>query len=107
MPGAMSPPDSWTWVSLRAPSSVAIPGEWGQPRREVRSFGTMTRGLLELGYWLREGGCAHLAIESTACFGKPIYNLLEESFTPPVVKRPAPEGGSSCNKDGKDADPFP
>jgi transposase len=47
---------------------------------EVRRFGTMTRDLLELGDWLREAGCTHIAIESTGVFWKPIFNVLGSEF---------------------------
>ena len=47
---------------------------------EVRRFGTMTRDLLELGDWLREAGCTHIAIESTGVFWKPIFNVLGDEF---------------------------
>jgi len=47
---------------------------------EVRTFGTFTRELLELSDWLAQGGCSHVAMESTGVYWKPIYNLLEASF---------------------------
>lgn len=53
----------------------------GEPRQEVRGFSTMTTGLLELGDWLGEAGCTHVAMESTGSFRKPVYNILEDSFT--------------------------
>ena len=56
---------------------LLTPGERGQPRREVRSFGTTTRSLLELGDWLATAGCTHVPMESTGSYWKPIYNLLE------------------------------
>ncbi|HLC30237.1 MAG TPA: IS110 family transposase [Dehalococcoidia bacterium] len=56
------------------------PGQGGQPEREVRSFSTMTRGLLELADWLQTAGCTHVAMASTGSFWKPLYNLLEGSF---------------------------
>jgi transposase len=47
---------------------------------EVRRFGTMTHDLLELGDWLKEAGCTHIAIESTGVFWKPIFNVLGSEF---------------------------
>lgn len=55
-------------------------GQGRQAHREVRSFSTMTRGLLDLGDWLAAAGCTHVAMESTGAYWKPIYNLLEGSF---------------------------
>ncbi len=48
--------------------------------KETRTFGTMTRELLDLSDWLREQGVTHLAMESTGVFWKPIYNILEGQF---------------------------
>jgi transposase len=45
--------------------------------KELRTVGTMTADLLELIAWLRERGCQKVAMESTGCYWKPIYNLLE------------------------------
>jgi transposase len=60
---------------------LLIPGRRGQPEREVRSFSTTTRGLLELMDWLGSAGCTHVAMESTGSYWRPIYNILEDSFT--------------------------
>jgi len=53
---------------------LAVPG-----RKEVRTFGTMTRDLLALGDWLLSEGCTHVAMEATGVYWKPVYNLLEGS----------------------------
>lgn len=45
--------------------------------QEIRSFGTMTGNLRELCGWLRENGCEMIAMESTASYWKPLYNLFE------------------------------
>jgi transposase len=58
-----------------------IPDARGRPQKEVRTFGTMTGELLQLSDWLTEGGVTHVAMESTGVYWKPVYNLLEESFT--------------------------
>jgi transposase len=46
-------------------------------KRTVRTFGTMTQDLLELGDWLLEAGCPVVVMESTGVYWKPIYNVLE------------------------------
>lgn len=51
----------------------------------VRTFGTTTKALLDLVAWLLHFAVTHVAIESTGEFWKPIYNLLEGSFTVLVV----------------------
>lgn len=47
---------------------------------EVRTFETTTKGLLELGDWLRESDCTHVAMESTGVYWKPVWHVLEEEF---------------------------
>jgi transposase len=49
-------------------------------RREVRTFSTMTSGLLELSEWLEQHGCTHVAMEATGVYWKPVWHLLEGSF---------------------------
>ena len=60
---------------------VITPGAGGKPQKEIRSFGTMTGELLVLSDWLRAKGVTHVAMESTGVYWKPLYNLLEASFT--------------------------
>ncbi len=47
--------------------------------QEVREFGATTKELLELADWLKDGGCQMVAMESTASYWKPLYNILESS----------------------------
>ena len=46
-------------------------------KQEIRDFGATTRELLEMADWLKEGGCEMAAMESTASYWKPLYNILE------------------------------
>lgn len=48
-------------------------------KQEIREFGATTRELLELADWLKEGNCEMVAMESTASYWKPLYNILESS----------------------------
>ena len=48
-------------------------------KQEIREFGATTRELLELADWLKNGGCEMVAMESTASYWKPLYNILESS----------------------------
>ena len=50
-------------------------------RKEIRTFGTMTEGLLHLGDWLTREGCTHVAIESTG-------GVLESGVQPLSTQRP-------------------
>ena len=52
-----------------------------RPRRETRSFGTLTDELEALREWLRSQGVTHVAMESTGVYWKPIFNVLEPVFT--------------------------
>lgn len=49
----------------------------GKVHKEVRTFGTFTRDLLELGDWLSKEGVRHAAMESTGVFWKPVFNVLQ------------------------------
>jgi transposase len=53
----------------------------GKVTHEVRTFGTTTSELLALADWLASCGCTHVAMESTGVFWKPVWHVLEESFT--------------------------
>lgn len=69
-------------VHKRSVVACRLVGEPGAaPHKETRTFGTMTRDLLELSDWLAEGGVTHVAMESTGVYWKPVYNVLEGSFT--------------------------
>ena len=48
-------------------------------RHEIREFGATTRELLEMADWLKENDCQMAAMESTASYWKPLYNILESS----------------------------
>jgi transposase len=58
-----------------------VTGADGAVQREVRSFSTTTDELLQLADWLALRGVSHVAMESTGVCWKPLYNLLEGSFT--------------------------
>jgi transposase len=56
------------------------PDATGQVAPESKTFGTTTPELLGLADWLAEGEISQVAMESTADYWKPIYNLLEGDF---------------------------
>jgi transposase len=60
---------------------VLAMGTSGEPQKDVRTFGTMTADILALADWLVGWGCTHVAMESTGVYWKPLWNLLESSFT--------------------------
>jgi transposase len=57
-----------------------VPGSDGRPCKEIRTFGTMTEDLLQLGDWLAAEPVTHVAMEATGIYWHPIYNLLEACF---------------------------
>lgn len=54
-------------------------------KQEIREFGASTRELLSLADWLKDGGCEMVAMESTASYWKPLYNILESSDLNAIV----------------------
>lgn len=59
-------------ILLTAPS--------GQVSRHVRTFATSTAALGELAEWLRSLQVAHVAMESTGVYWRPVFTLLEGRF---------------------------
>ena len=57
------------------------PDAEGQLVAQTQTFGTTTGDLLHLADWLADGGCTHVGLESTGEYWKPVYNLLEGTFT--------------------------
>lgn len=53
------------------------PSAEGGWQRSIRTFSTMTIGLLELLDWLVALGCTHVAMESTGEYWRPVFNILE------------------------------
>jgi len=49
----------------------------GKVQKQVRTFGTTTRELMQLRAWLLAEGCTHVAMESTGVYWKPVYAVLE------------------------------
>jgi len=60
---------------------LLTPHEDGGTQQQVRRFGTVTRDLLELCDWLTSNQVTHVAMESTGVYWKPVWNILEASFT--------------------------
>lgn len=51
-----------------------------KPRKMVRTFGTMTRHLVELREWLTSLEVTTVAMEATGVYWKPVYAILEGYF---------------------------
>lgn len=54
-------------------------------KKEVHEYGTTTRELLNLTDWLLESECQMIAMESTASYWKPLYNVFESNGLPAMV----------------------
>src|SRR5215467_2156467 len=52
-----------------------------RPQQDVRTFGTTAAELLALRDWLEGHGVTHVAMESTGVYWKPVFYVLEDSFT--------------------------
>jgi transposase len=72
--------------------------------QETQTFGTMTFDLLKLSDWLTERGVTHVAMESSGVYWRPIYNLLEDSFTLVVVNARHMHAVPGRKTDVKDAE---
>jgi transposase len=57
---------------------VRVPGEHGRRRVQTRTFSTTTSGLLALAEWLASFGVTRVGMESTGCYWKPIWHVLED-----------------------------
>jgi len=51
-----------------------------RPKKEVRTFRTMTRDLEALRDWLKALGVTHVGMESTGVYWRPVYSVLEGHF---------------------------
>ena len=75
----MRAPGSARCTRRTAEASCALtPGEVGQPRKELRTFGTMTDDLERLADWLAEQGVGHVALESTGSYWKPVLMFAHQ-----------------------------
>jgi len=54
-------------------------------KTETRSFGTTTQELFDVAKWLKDNKCEMVAMESTASYWKPLYNVLEAETIPAMV----------------------
>src|SRR5437588_9372484 len=57
----------------------------GEVQRHIRTFSTMTAGLLALSDWLESLAVTVIAMESTGMYWRPVFNLLEEGRSVIVV----------------------
>ena len=53
----------------------------GETEHVVAAVGTTTTAVLALSDWLTAHGCTHVAMEATGVYWKPVWHLLEDTFT--------------------------
>jgi transposase len=75
----------------------------GEPRVEIRKFGTIRAELEGLRDWLKQQGVTHAVMESTGSYWKPVFKVLEDAVrvylaNPQEVKNR--KGHKTDNKDG-------
>src|ERR1035438_8262605 len=75
----------------------------GEPRAEVRRFGTIRAELIQLRQWLQKEEITDVVIESTGSYWKPVFNELESAVkvylaNPQEVKNR--KGPKADDKDG-------
>ncbi len=75
----------------------------GHANFTTRTFETTTPDLLALQAWLQTRHVTHVAMEATGSYWKPVYNLLEASFTTWVVNPAHIKNVPSRKTDVKDA----
>jgi transposase len=51
-----------------------------RPKKEIRTFSTTTKGLMQMADWLIELDCLDVAMESTGVYWKPVWNIFEQEF---------------------------
>jgi len=83
---------------------VLVTAANGSVTKESKTFGAMTRDLLELGDWLKGHQVTHAAMESTGSYWKPVYNLLEGQVELLVVNAQHIKAVPGRKTDVKDAE---
>src|SRR5258708_308550 len=76
----------------------------GQRQKELRTFSSMTPDLLRMRAWLKDLRITHVAMESTASYWKPIFNVLEGHLEVLVVNAQHLKAVPGRKTDSKDAE---
>lgn len=75
----------------------------GEPRVEIREYGTINAELEQLREWLVKEGVTHAVMESTGSYWKPIFNVLEESVQVYLVNAQEVKNRKGHKTDKKDS----
>jgi len=82
---------------------VLITETSGEMHRHIRTFSTMTAGLLALADWLESLNLPVVAMESTGVYWRPVFNLIEEGRTIILVNAQHMKAVPGRKTDVKDA----
>lgn len=58
------------------------------PEVKKRRFGTMNGELEQLRAWLHEQDCPHVVMESTGCYWRPVFNVLDDGWAQITLANP-------------------
>jgi transposase len=83
---------------------VLVTETGGQMQRHIRTFSTMTTGLLALADWLESMSITVVALESTGVYWRPVFNLIEEGRTIILVNAQHMKAVPGRKTDVKDAE---
>ena len=83
---------------------VLITESSGEMQRHIRTFSTMTAGLLALADWLESMQVPVVAMESTGVYWRPVFNLIEEGRTIILVNAQHMKAVPGRKTDVKDAE---
>jgi transposase len=76
----------------------------GETQRHIRTFSTMTAGLLALADWLESMSITVVAMESTGVYWRPVFHLIEEGRTIILVNAQHMKAVPGRKTDVKDAE---
>jgi transposase len=83
---------------------VLITESSGEVQRHIRTFSTVTAGLLALADWLESMNVPVVAMESTGVYWRPVFNLIEEGRTIILVNAQHMKAVPGRKTDVKDAE---
>ncbi len=83
---------------------VLVTETGGQMLRHIRTFSTMTAGLLALADWLESMSITVVALESTGVYWRPVFHLIEEGRTIILVNAQHMKAVPGRKTDVKDAE---
>src|SRR5438094_10254344 len=61
-------------------ATVLVGAPHERPKKETRTFRTLTRELLEMREWFLAEGVTHVALEGTGLYCRAVYGLREDAF---------------------------